>query len=66
MQVSNAFQIGHCIRVDISSSNFPRFDANPNTGEPMGRQRPVEAAVNAVHHGSVYPSNIVLRVIPSI
>ena len=34
---SNFFKAGHRIRVDISSSNFPRFDINPNTGEPMGR-----------------------------
>ena len=33
---SNLFKAGHRIRVDISSSNFPRFDINPNTGEPMG------------------------------
>ena len=35
---SNVFAAGHRIRLDISSSNFPRFDVNPNTGEPLGRQ----------------------------
>ena len=34
---SNLFDVGHRIRVDISSSNWPRLDVNPNTGEPMGR-----------------------------
>ena len=34
---SNLFKAGHRIRLDISSSNFPRFDLNPNTGEPIGR-----------------------------
>ena len=34
---SNLFDIGHRIRVDISSSNWPRLDVNPNTGEPIGR-----------------------------
>jgi uncharacterized protein len=33
---SNLFERGHRIRVDISSSNFPRFDVNPNTGAPPG------------------------------
>src|SRR4029077_16377373 len=36
---SNVFKKGHRIRVDISSSNFPRFDVNPNTGEPLNRHR---------------------------
>ena len=36
---SNVFKAGHRIRVDISSSNFPRFDVNPNTGEPLGKHR---------------------------
>ena len=33
---SNLFKAGHRVRLDIASSNFPRFDVNPNTGEPMG------------------------------
>ena len=33
---ANVFKKGHRIRVDISSSNFPRFDGNPNSGEPRG------------------------------
>ena len=36
--ISNLFVKGHRIRLDISSSNFPRFDVNPNTGEPLGPQ----------------------------
>ena len=35
--ISNVFKINHRIRIDISSSNFPRFDFNPNTGEPLGK-----------------------------
>ena len=34
--ISNLFKAGHRIRLDVASSNFPRFDVNPNTGEPMG------------------------------
>lgn len=36
---SLVFGPGHRIRLDVSSSNFPRFDGNPNTGEPLGRAR---------------------------
>lgn len=53
---------GHRLRVDVSSSNWPRFDVNPNTGEPMGRHRRFEVAVNTIHHAREYPSHIVLPV----
>ena len=36
---ANVFKKGHRIRIDISSSNFPRWDINPNTGEPLGKHR---------------------------
>ena len=63
---ANRFAAGHRIRIDISSSNFPRFDVNPNTGEPIGRHTRVEVATNTLHVGSTMPSNIVLPVIPVI
>jgi putative CocE/NonD family hydrolase len=52
---------GHRIRLDISSSNFPRFDVNPNTGEPFARRRlkPVVAR-NTIHLGQHYPSRVIL------
>jgi len=56
---SNLFAAGHRIRIDVSSSNFPRLDRNPNTGEPMGRHTHEVVAENAVHGGRV-----VLPVIP--
>ncbi|MCC7162420.1 MAG: CocE/NonD family hydrolase [Anaerolineae bacterium] len=62
---SNLFQKGHSIRLDISSSNFPRFDLNPNTGEPMGRHTRTEVAHNAVYCDAAHPSHIVLPIIPS-
>ena len=62
---SNVFARGHRIRVDISSSNFPRFDVNPNTGEPLGRHTRLEEAHNTVFHEPGQPSHIVLPVIPS-
>ena len=61
---SNIFKRGHRIRVDISSSNFPRFDVNPNTGEPLNQHRRQVVAVNTVHHDADHPSHIVLPVIP--
>lgn len=47
---ANVFKKGHRIRVDISSSNFPRFDTNPNTGEPPGKSRRKIKAENTIFH----------------
>ncbi len=62
---SNLFKKGHRIRVDISSSNFPRFDVNPNTGEPLNRHRRLAVATNTVFHDRARPSHIVLPLIPA-
>jgi uncharacterized protein len=56
---------GHRIRVDISSSNFPRFDVNPNTGEPLNDNRRWRIAQNTVYFDAQHPSRIVLPVIPA-
>ena len=61
---SNLFQRGHRIRVDISSSNFPRFDVNPNTGEPVGRHTGTVVVYNSVYLDRDRPSHMVLPVIP--
>ncbi|HJZ59012.1 MAG TPA: CocE/NonD family hydrolase, partial [Gemmataceae bacterium] len=61
---SNVFAKGHRIRVDVSSSNFPRFDLNPNTGEPLQQHRRMIPADNTVYHGGERASHIVLPVIP--
>jgi putative CocE/NonD family hydrolase len=63
MPSSNLFKRGHRIRLDISSSNFPRFDVNPNTGEPEGRARRKAIARNSVHVSARHPSHIVLPII---
>jgi putative CocE/NonD family hydrolase len=62
---ANVFKKGHRIRVDISSSNFPRFDVNPNTGEPLGLNRRMITADNTIHHSATYPSHIVLPLAPA-
>ena len=56
---ANVFKKGHRIRVDISSSNFPRFDVNPNTGEPLGMNRRSQIAENTVYHDAAHPSAVV-------
>ena len=63
---SNVFQPGHSIRVDITSSSWPRFNANPNTGHRLGSDGPgdVRVALQTVAHSERYPSHIVLPVIP--
>ena len=61
---SNLFRRGHRIRLDISSSNFPHFDVNPNTGEPEGRAREWRVATNRVYLDRGRPSHVVLPVIP--
>ncbi len=61
--ISNLFVEGHTIRVDISSSNFPRFDVNPNTGEPLGLHTRFDKADNTVYLDAGRPSHIVLPVV---
>ena len=61
---SNVFQAGHRIRVEISSSNFPRFDRNQNTGAPFGADAAMNTADQTIHHGGEYASHIVLPIIP--
>jgi hypothetical protein len=60
---SNVFKRNHRIRVDISSSNFPRFDINPNTGEPLNNNRQAKTALNTVYHDAARPSRIVLPLV---
>ena len=61
---SHVFAAGHRIRVDVSSSNFPRFDRNLNTGEDQATGTRRQAARQTVFHDARYPSHIVLPVIP--
>jgi putative CocE/NonD family hydrolase len=60
------FKKGHRIRLDISSSNFPRFDVNPNTGEPLNDNRRSATAVNTIFHDDRHPSQIVLPIVPAL
>ncbi|MEO7727194.1 MAG: CocE/NonD family hydrolase [Burkholderiales bacterium] len=60
----NLFKAGHRIRLDISSSNFPRYDVNSNTGEPEGRAQTRRVATNTVFVDRKRASHIVLPVVP--
>ena len=62
---SLVFRRGHRIRLDISSSNFPRFDVNPNTGEPLNEQRGWRVATNTIYHDAKHPSHVVLPIVPA-
>jgi hypothetical protein len=59
---ANVVKKGHRIRVDISSSNFPRFDVNPNTGEPLGMNRLMKTAENTIYYNSGHASAVKLYV----
>ncbi|HRE67108.1 MAG TPA: CocE/NonD family hydrolase [Cyclobacteriaceae bacterium] len=63
MSTSNYFEKGHRIRVEISSSNFPRFDRNLNTGGNNFDESQAKIAHNKVHHSSQYPSSIKLPIV---
>ena len=62
---SNVFKKGHRLRLDISSSNYPRFDVNPNTGDPLGEHRRMVSADNTVYHDPSHPSRLILPVVPA-
>ncbi len=61
---ANVFKRGHRIRLDVTSSSFPRFSRNLNTGEDVGTGTRMEVAHQTVLHTSVYPSHVLLPVIP--
>ncbi|WP_346138659.1 CocE/NonD family hydrolase [Streptomyces coeruleofuscus] len=58
---ANTFAAGHRIRLDVSSSNFPRFDVNTNTGEPEAAARRTAMATNTVHMDAGRPSHLRVR-----
>jgi putative CocE/NonD family hydrolase len=61
---SNLFQRGHRIRLEVSSSNFPRFDRNPNSGKAFGTDTELLSAKQTVFHDREHPSHLVLPIIP--
>jgi uncharacterized protein len=62
---SNVFRKGHRLRLEISSSNFPRFDRNLNTGEDGASGRKSLSATNTIYHDAEHPSVLILPVVPA-
>ncbi len=62
---ANVFKAGHQIRLEVSSSNFPRFDRNPNTGRAIADETEWKHAHQAVWHGPARPSHLLLPVVPA-
>jgi len=60
---SNVFQRGHRVRLDVSSSSFPKYDRNPNTGNQFGADTTLNVADQRVYHNERHPSHILLPVI---
>ena len=61
---SNVFQPGHKLRFEVSSSNFPRFDRNLNTGEDQARGTHMIKATNVIYHDKSRPSALVIPIVP--
>jgi putative CocE/NonD family hydrolase len=61
---SNVFLAGHKLRLEVSSSNFPRFDRNLNTGEEQARGTRMIKATNVIYHDKARPSAVILPVVP--
>jgi hypothetical protein len=60
---SNVFLKGHRIRLEVSSSNFPRFDRNLNTGKDASSSSEFVKATNTIYHDAQHPSALVLPVV---
>jgi putative CocE/NonD family hydrolase len=58
------FKKGHRIRLEITSSAFPKYDRNPNTGEKLGRTTRMQIAEQTIYHDGAHPSHVILPVIP--
>ena len=61
---SNVFLAGHKLRLEVSSSNFPRFDRNLNTGEEQARATRMIKATNVIYHDKAHPSALILPLVP--
>ena len=64
LPISYVFKKGHRIRLQVTSSRFPSFDRNPNTGEPFGTSSRMVTARQTVFHDAAHPSRVILPVIP--
>lgn len=65
MMTSNVFLKGHRIRLQVTSSRFPSFDRNPNTGDPFGTSARMVAARQTILHDAAHPSRLILPIVPT-
>jgi putative CocE/NonD family hydrolase len=63
---SNVFKAGHSIRLDVTSSNFPRWDRNPNTGHDFGVDAELAIAHQTILHDQEHPSYVTLPIVPNV
>ena len=61
--ISHVFNKGHKIQVEIASSNFPKYDRNPNTGRRFGEDAELQKSRQTIYHDSQHPSCIILPVV---
>lgn len=61
---ANLFRAGHRIRLEVAASNWPRFDANPQTGTAPGAAARPNVARHTVHHDATHPSRLILPLVP--
>jgi uncharacterized protein len=66
LNTSNYFDVGHQLRIEVSSSNFPRFDRNLNTGGNNYDEEKGVVAHNSVHHSKQYPSQVTVTVVKHV
>jgi uncharacterized protein len=60
---SDLFKAGHRIQVEISSSNFPMYDRNPDTGHVFGQDAELQSAQQVIYHHADHPSSITLPIV---
>jgi len=65
LNTSNYFPPGHRLRIEVTSSNFPRFDRNLNTGGKNYDETTGVVAHNSVHHSTMYPSSLTVTTVPN-
>jgi putative CocE/NonD family hydrolase len=63
---AQVFQAGHRIGLEISSSAFPKYDRNPNTGAPLGQTADLAPADQRIYHDADHPSALILPIIPRV
>ena len=62
LSTAHSFGTGHCVRIEVTSSDFPRYDRNLNTGGPFAEETSGRVAINTIYQDSQHPSHVLLPV----